>query len=194
MTETKRDAAADLADLERREHLGALATMAKEALPYWINRAQVLERLLETANMRTDVLMGRVEELECLLEESHELSLGVQRELQGQRDQAQGEVARLKKENDRLAKAWHAKHERMALSEKAAKRSFEIAQRVAQERDQARQEAEGHKKSLAGCLERNLKLAEICGETERETGRLREKVSSLEERLREAGASWDFHA
>ncbi len=42
-----------------------------------------------------------------------------------------------------------------------------------QERNEALGEAAGHKESLMGALERNLRLAEYCGEGEREVGRLR---------------------
>ncbi len=126
MTEN-RDAAADLAEIERRQHLGALATIAKEVTPYWINLAQELERLLQTANMRTDVLMKRVQKLEQ--EVNHYWTKAVNN--------------------------------------------------VVEERDQAREESAGHKASLACALERNLKLAEDCGELEREVGRLRDIAKSL---------------
>ncbi len=48
-----------------------------------------------------------------------------------------------------------------------------------QERDQAREEAAGHKQSLACALERNLKLAEECGGLEREAGRLRDLLNDI---------------
>ncbi len=46
------------------------------------------------------------------------------------------------------------------------------------QRNDALDEAAGHKESLIGSLERNIKLAEYCGEGEREVRRLREALKA----------------
>ncbi len=94
-------------------------------------RIAELERLLQTANMRTDVLLEKVRESE-------------------------------ERDNNYLYRQWKSKCKATEL-----------------ERDQAREEAAGHKQSLACALERNLKLAEECGGLEREVGRLREALEKL---------------
>ncbi len=50
---------------------------------------------------------------------------------------------------------------------------------VLKQRNDALDEAAGHKESLMGALERNLKLAEYCGEGEREVRRLREALQNV---------------